>query len=79
MSPKHVFLATAAVASLSAFTAVPSNASSHREAPAITETPKVDGTDLYMFRSYGPGREDFVTFSANYPVSYTHLTLPTKA
>ena len=66
MSLKHVFLATAAVASLSAFTAVPSNASSHREAPAITETPKVDGTDLYMFRSYEPGREDFVTFIANY-------------
>ena len=41
-------------------------ASSHREAPAITETPKVDGTDLYMFRSYEPGREDWVTFIMNY-------------
>ena len=28
-------------------------ASSHREAPFITTTPKVDGTDFYMFRSYG--------------------------
>jgi len=41
-------------------------ASSHREAPLITETPKVDGTDLYMFRSYEPGRSGFVTILANY-------------
>ncbi|MEO1595077.1 MAG: DUF4331 domain-containing protein [Pseudomonadota bacterium] len=41
-------------------------ASSHREAPAITETPKVDATDFYLFRSYEPGREDFVTLVANY-------------
>ncbi|HVS62408.1 MAG TPA: DUF4331 domain-containing protein [Thermoanaerobaculia bacterium] len=40
--------------------------SSHREAPAITESPKVDGTDFYMFRSYEPGREGFVTLLANY-------------
>lgn len=42
------------------------HASSHREAPFITEMPKVDGTDFYMFRSYEPGREDFVTLIANY-------------
>jgi len=41
-------------------------ASSHREAPAITETPKVDGTDFYMFNSYETGRSDFVTIIANY-------------
>lgn len=41
-------------------------ASSHREAPAITERRKVDGTDLYMFRSYEPGREGFITIIANY-------------
>jgi Domain of unknown function (DUF4331) len=41
-------------------------ASSHREAPFITEMPKVDGTDFYMFRSYEPGRENFVTIIANY-------------
>jgi hypothetical protein len=41
-------------------------ASSHREAPFITEHPKVDGTDLYMFRSYEPGREEFVTLVADY-------------
>jgi len=42
------------------------SASSHREAPGITETPKVDGTDFYMFRSYEPGRSEYVTFIANY-------------
>lgn len=41
-------------------------ASSHREAPFITEIPKVDGTDFYMFRSYESGREGFVTLIANY-------------
>lgn len=41
-------------------------ASSHREAPGITKTPKVDGTDLYMFRSYEPGRDAFVTFISNF-------------
>ncbi len=40
--------------------------SSHREAPGITETPKVDNTDFYMFRSYEQGREGYVTFIANY-------------
>ena len=42
------------------------SASSHREAPGITKTPKVDGTDFYMFRSYEPGRDQYVTFLANY-------------
>ena len=41
-------------------------ASSHREAPFITTTPKVDGTDFYMFRSYEPGRDGYVTLIANY-------------
>src|SRR5262245_17771737 len=41
-------------------------ASSHREAPFITELPKVDATDFYMFTSYETGREDFVTIVANY-------------
>lgn len=44
----------------------PAQASSHREAPAITETPKVDGTDFYMFNSYEAGRSSFVTLIANY-------------
>lgn len=41
-------------------------ASSHREAPAITKYPQVDGTDFYLFNSYEPGREDYVTLIANY-------------
>src|SRR5262245_32563869 len=41
-------------------------ASSHREAPGTTKSPKVDSTDFYMFRSYEPGRAAFVTFIANY-------------
>ena len=28
--------------------------------------PKLDGTDFYMFRSYEPGREGYVTLLANY-------------
>ena len=52
-------IATAAIAA-SAF------ASSHREAPAIAQNPSVDGTDFYMFRSYEPGRQGFVTLLANY-------------
>jgi len=41
-------------------------ASSHREAPFITQSPKVDATDLYAFNSYEPGREAYVTLVANY-------------
>ncbi len=41
-------------------------ASSHREAPFISGAPRVDGTDLYAFRSYEPGRAGFVTLIANY-------------
>ena len=40
--------------------------SSHREAPGIAGRPKLDGTDFYMFRSYEPGRQDYVTLIANY-------------
>lgn len=42
------------------------NASSHREAPLITGTPKLDCTDFYLFNSYEPGRSNFVTVVANY-------------
>lgn len=41
-------------------------ASSHREAPNIAGLPRVDGTDLYMFRSYEAGRDGYVTLIANY-------------
>ncbi len=64
----------AAVGSLYGLTlALPASASSHREAPSITATPKVDGTDFYMFNSYEGvaangtgGRAGYVTMIANY-------------
>jgi Domain of unknown function (DUF4331) len=58
-------LAPLAAAALLASTGL-SHASSHREAPFITTSPKVDGTDFYMFRSYEPGRDGYVTLIANY-------------
>ena len=53
-------------AALLAMTATATIASSHKEAPFIAGQQRLDGTDLYMFRSYEPGREAFVTFLANY-------------
>ncbi len=41
-------------------------ASSHREAPFITENPKVDATDFYAFSSFESGRAGYVTLIANY-------------
>ena len=56
-----------ALAALIAATLSPAAfASSHREAPSITTTPKVDGTDFYMFQSYETGRAAFTTLIANY-------------
>lgn len=40
--------------------------SSHREAPLITKAPKVDNTDVYLFRSYEQGRSGYVTLLANF-------------
>ena len=54
---------TAALLAASGFTI---HGSSHREAPGITKTPKLDGSDFYMFRSYETGRSDYVTLLANY-------------
>ncbi len=54
-----------AIAALAA-PALTAHASSHREAPFITEMPKVDGTDFYMFNSYESGRSGYVTLVANY-------------
>jgi hypothetical protein len=59
-------LLTAIIAATCATAASSATASSHREAPFITENPKVDATDFYMFRSYEPGRENYVTLVANY-------------
>jgi hypothetical protein len=59
-------IAAALCAVTAGITTLPALASSHREAPFITTTPKVDATDLYMFSSYEPGREGYVTMIANY-------------
>lgn len=56
------FALAAAISSVSAV----SVASSHREAPMIAGMPRLDATDLYMFRSYEEGRGDYVTLIANY-------------
>ena len=69
MSPKPSCYLRAVAGLLAGVTlgaAAPVLASSHREAPMITQMPKVDGTDVYAFRSYEPGRSDFVTIIANY-------------
>lgn len=55
-----------AAAALAAAWTCPATASSHREAPFIATQPAVDATDFYMFRSYEPGREAYVTLVANY-------------
>jgi len=57
---------TLSVAALALAIAGTSQASSHREAPFITEIPKADATDFYAFNSYEPGRGGFVTLIANY-------------
>ncbi|MDJ0759922.1 MAG: DUF4331 domain-containing protein [Woeseiaceae bacterium] len=60
---KQLTCAGVAIAMLAAGSAM---ASSHREAPFITKYPQSDGTDFYLFKSYEPGREDYVTMIANY-------------
>lgn len=70
MRPLHRYL-TAPATALLALGIAPGGdgaafASSHREAPFITEMPKVDGTDFYFFRSYEAGKADTVTLIANY-------------
>jgi hypothetical protein len=62
----QITLRATALACAAALAAPGALASSHREAPFITTQPKVDGTDFYMFRSYEPGRADYVTIIANY-------------
>src|ERR1700743_1910227 len=59
-------LRAAAVLVTLAGTTLTASASSHREAPLITGTPKLDGADFYMFNSYEAGRSNFVTFVADY-------------
>lgn len=59
-------LAIPAIASALAASSPAALASSHREAPFISTQSQVDGTDFYMFRSYQPGRDQYVTLVANY-------------
>ena len=63
MKPLSLILALAAALAIPGAGAL---ASSHREAPFITQNPKVDATDFYMFTSYEAGRSNFVTLIANY-------------
>jgi len=65
-SLKRLLPLIAACGAIYGLTSLPAQASSHREAPSITTTPKVDGTDFYMFNSYEAGRDDYVTLIANY-------------
>ena len=65
ISKLSIGLSVLSAAVLSAIS-LPISASSHREAPFITQMPKVDGTDFYMFRSYEAGKEQNVTLIANY-------------
>ncbi len=66
MKSNNMTIRTGVAISLLAVAATGAMGASHREAPAITHSPKVDGTDFYMFRSYEPGRQGYVTFIANY-------------
>jgi len=59
---KHRLVAAAIAATLS----LAAIGSSHREAPNITRMPAVDSTDFYLFNSYEPGRDGYVTVLANY-------------
>ena len=54
----------AAVAALVGVQMAPGSASSHREAPLISQDPTADNTDVYAFVS--PDRPDSVTMIANY-------------
>src|SRR6476646_2593060 len=63
-----VFLVAAGVTLLAVFVGrlapTSSNASSHREAPLISEDPAADNTDLYAFRS--PDKPNTLTIVANW-------------
>src|SRR5262245_31998283 len=54
----------AGVVALVGMQMVPGKASSHREAPLISQDPTADNTDVYAFVS--PDRPDSVTIIANY-------------
>ena len=76
MKSNNMTIRTGVAISLLAVAATGAMGASHREAPAITHSPKVDGTDFYMFRSYEPGRQGYVTFIANYQPLQAPLRWP---
>jgi hypothetical protein len=57
---------TVALALAATLVPIIAGASSHREAPNITRFPTVDSTDFYVFNSYEPGRDGYVTLIADY-------------
>jgi Domain of unknown function (DUF4331) len=59
-----VTLGLIAIAMLINGTTLPSQASSHREAPRTAEEPRIDNTDVYAFRS--PDAPNTITLIANY-------------
>jgi hypothetical protein len=65
-TPMAIKKASLVAAAVSALLPVASQASSHREAPRIAGMPGEDSTDFYLFNSYEPGRDGYVTILANY-------------
>jgi hypothetical protein len=65
-SPFNTKVLTHSTAILALCLASTAYSSSHREAPFITQQPKVDASDFYLFRSYESNREGYVTLIANY-------------
>jgi len=61
---KKALLFASLILPLAGFQMLTGRASSHREAPLISQDPMADNTDLYAFRS--PDRPDTVTIIANY-------------
>ncbi len=60
------FLLTATSILAAAAMQAPARASSHREAPMIAGMPRLDASDFFLFRSYEPGRTNYVTMIADY-------------
>jgi uncharacterized protein DUF4331 len=61
---KRIFLIVIAALLIVGLAMLPGKASSHREAPLISQDPMADNTDVYAFRS--PDAADTVTIIANY-------------
>lgn len=63
---RKLLLSLAIASAFAGVVSAPAQASSHREAPFITQMPKVDGTDFYMFTSYEANRSAYTTLIADY-------------